>query len=158
MGATHTLKHKDVIAKKLPILADVLWEWLGVMDRYVRLSGGDLPWWYNERASISVFAGAVWRTGERADQARWQARRAVGCPRKASRSTRPARPYVPHLPLLLPCARRRRRAVGRFVRTRPNHAQQPPSHVVERREPPAERELRVDRRQLGGALQLRLLQ
>lgn len=26
----------------------------------------DAPWWYNERASVSVFAGAVWRSGEAA--------------------------------------------------------------------------------------------
>jgi hypothetical protein len=26
---------------------------------------GDVPWWYNERASISVLAGAVWRRGNR---------------------------------------------------------------------------------------------
>jgi hypothetical protein len=24
---------------------------------------GDVPWWYNERASLSVFAGAIWRAG-----------------------------------------------------------------------------------------------
>jgi hypothetical protein len=24
---------------------------------------GDAPWWYNERASLSLFAGAVWRSG-----------------------------------------------------------------------------------------------
>jgi hypothetical protein len=26
-------------------------------------SSNDVPWWYNERASLSVFAGAVFRTG-----------------------------------------------------------------------------------------------
>ncbi len=26
----------------------------------------DAPWWYNERASLSVFAGAIWRSGEAA--------------------------------------------------------------------------------------------
>jgi hypothetical protein len=24
---------------------------------------GDVPWWYNERASLSVLSGAVWRSG-----------------------------------------------------------------------------------------------
>jgi hypothetical protein len=25
--------------------------------------GGDVPWWYNERASVGFLAGAVWKYG-----------------------------------------------------------------------------------------------
>jgi len=42
-----------------------------VLDRFVHLmmradwheSGPDAPWWYNERATVSQFAGAVWTSG-----------------------------------------------------------------------------------------------
>jgi hypothetical protein len=35
----------------------ILKRWIGLNERTAR----DVPWWYNERASLSVFAGAVWR-------------------------------------------------------------------------------------------------
>lgn len=43
-----------------------------ILKNWIRLNGqlaggwassGDVPWWYNERAQLSVFAGAVWRAG-----------------------------------------------------------------------------------------------
>jgi len=44
-----------------------------VLEEWVRLNrllgkqwaagGYDLPWWYNERALLSVFSGAIWNTG-----------------------------------------------------------------------------------------------
>ena len=45
------------------ILRQVLWEWIAVLDRLAfewREDPG-YPWWYNERASVSTLAAAVWR-------------------------------------------------------------------------------------------------
>lgn len=57
----------DAIETNLPLrcLRPVLEKWISV-NRELAVhwaSAGDAPWWYNERALISVFAGAVWRTG-----------------------------------------------------------------------------------------------
>ncbi len=38
-------------------------EWILAIERYCRISDGDAPYWYNERANISVLAGAAWRSG-----------------------------------------------------------------------------------------------
>ena len=56
---------KDVIAAgALQLFEDLLWEWTGVIKRVVRVWGQeDVPWWYNERASLSLFAGAIWKAG-----------------------------------------------------------------------------------------------
>jgi hypothetical protein len=55
---------REVIAEPLPFLEDLLWEWITVQERYVRLSKGkDALWWYNERSSLGALAGAVWRAG-----------------------------------------------------------------------------------------------
>jgi len=52
-------------AKTLP-MERILMKWLNciarVADSWVQF--GDLPWWYNERADISILAGAVWKSGE----------------------------------------------------------------------------------------------
>jgi hypothetical protein len=45
----------------LPGLKPVLDEWLALMCS--DWGKEDAPWWYNERASVSQFAGAVWRRG-----------------------------------------------------------------------------------------------
>jgi len=43
---------------------DILWEWCGIQERYGRLSNWkDVGWWYNERASVSLLAGAAGRAG-----------------------------------------------------------------------------------------------
>ena len=43
---------------------DILWEWCGIHERYGRLSNwNDVGWWYNERASVSLLAGAAGRAG-----------------------------------------------------------------------------------------------
>ena len=43
---------------------DLLWEWCGIHERYGRLSNwNDVGWWYNERASVSLLAGAAGRAG-----------------------------------------------------------------------------------------------
>jgi hypothetical protein len=61
-----TPNHHVKTNRELRSLRAVLQEWvrlnrlLGLQwSRYTR----DLPWWYNERALLSVFAGAIWRTG-----------------------------------------------------------------------------------------------
>ena len=56
---------KDVIAQSvLPFFDELLWEWTNVIERTVRMwHQTDVPWWYNERASLSLFAGAVWKAG-----------------------------------------------------------------------------------------------
>lgn len=35
------------------------WEWKNEHGHLIR----DAPWWYNERASVSLFAGAIWKKG-----------------------------------------------------------------------------------------------
>lgn len=47
----------------LPVLKPLLNEWIATNIDVVRHWQGDLPWWYGERASISVLAGAAWRIG-----------------------------------------------------------------------------------------------
>lgn len=45
-------------------LEEVLWEWTVTQQRSFRVwEREDAPWWYGERASISVLAGAIWRSG-----------------------------------------------------------------------------------------------
>jgi hypothetical protein len=38
-------------------------EWMLAIERYCRISEGDAPYWYNERANIGVLSGAAWRCG-----------------------------------------------------------------------------------------------
>src|SRR5262245_34034370 len=56
---------KDVITiGALRSFEDLLWEWTSVIERVVRVwYQDDVPWWYNERASLSLFAGAIWKVG-----------------------------------------------------------------------------------------------
>lgn len=50
---------------RLRCLRPVLRKWIALNRQLGAhwLSVGDAPWWYNERALISVFAGAVWQSG-----------------------------------------------------------------------------------------------
>jgi hypothetical protein len=42
----------------------VLQQWILVLDRlYYDWKRDDFPWWYNERASVSTFAAAIWLSG-----------------------------------------------------------------------------------------------
>jgi len=52
-------------SKRLHILKPLLKEWISTnVDIVGAWAGaGDFPWWYGERASISVLAGAAWKTG-----------------------------------------------------------------------------------------------
>lgn len=61
--------HAVNVSKDLLSLRAVLKEWVRLnrlLGRQWSKHAGDLPWWYNERALLSLFAGAVWRTGGQA--------------------------------------------------------------------------------------------
>ena len=45
----------------LPELAAVFKCWRPLMNSADWLDDDDAPWWYNERASLSIFAGAIWK-------------------------------------------------------------------------------------------------
>jgi hypothetical protein len=48
----------------LRFLEDVLWEWIAIQERSIRLwNGKDALWWHNERVCVGGLAGAVWRSG-----------------------------------------------------------------------------------------------
>ena len=49
-------------AGPLPILESALGEWLELMEEDRRWGKKDAPWWYNERALLSLFAGAIWKS------------------------------------------------------------------------------------------------
>jgi hypothetical protein len=51
--AAKTFKQLETVFRKWKSLQSL--KWWGYE--------GDAPWWYNERASLSLFAGAVWRSG-----------------------------------------------------------------------------------------------
>lgn len=47
-----------------PSLEELLWEWIATIQKTFRVMGtGDAPWWYNERTSLALLAGAIWRAG-----------------------------------------------------------------------------------------------
>lgn len=48
----------------LPEFSAVLRQWINANETYCEISNwGDVPWGYNERASLSTFAAAVWLSG-----------------------------------------------------------------------------------------------
>lgn len=55
---------REISLENLPSFEDLLWEWIAVQERSIRLwKGKDALWWYGERSSLGGFAGAVWRSG-----------------------------------------------------------------------------------------------
>lgn len=44
-------------------LKPVLKKWCGLNRVYINKTARDCPWWYNERASISILAAAAWESG-----------------------------------------------------------------------------------------------
>jgi hypothetical protein len=59
----------EINKKGLNCLRKPLREWINLNRSFGRRwigYSGDCPWWYNERALLSVFVGAVWRTGDEA--------------------------------------------------------------------------------------------
>jgi hypothetical protein len=54
---------EDVHCPSLRILKPLLESWIKTNIQLVHHWQPDVPWWYNERASISVLAGAAWKIG-----------------------------------------------------------------------------------------------
>ena len=56
---------KDFHRGSLRSFAPILKQWMRLNSEIAHSwrSVRDVPWWYNERASLSVFAGAIWRAG-----------------------------------------------------------------------------------------------
>lgn len=54
--------------ERLRCLRPVLQEWIAINDQLGEewREFGGAPWWYNERALVSLFAGAIWRKGGKA--------------------------------------------------------------------------------------------
>jgi hypothetical protein len=54
-----------VTAGGIPHLTPLLRSWVALMGRYLRrfASLHDRPWWYNERATLSLLAAAAWEAG-----------------------------------------------------------------------------------------------
>lgn len=57
-------KVSDVCIRTTPLkhLEPVLWEWIKIVKEWSSLFKNDAVWWYNERASLSSLAGAIWRS------------------------------------------------------------------------------------------------
>lgn len=49
---------------KLKHWGKMIAEWHQVIEDYGRLVSDDAPYWYNERANISILSGAAWRAGK----------------------------------------------------------------------------------------------
>ena len=51
--------------KKIRCFERIFQEWIWVINKRADdwKEIGDIPWWYTERATLSTFAGAVWRAG-----------------------------------------------------------------------------------------------
>ena len=48
---------------KLKHWSGLLHEWSSNIERYMKYTNGDIPYWYKERANVSILAGAAWRSG-----------------------------------------------------------------------------------------------
>jgi hypothetical protein len=48
--------------KSLQLLRPVLRKWIQLNNKLDWFQEQDAPWWYNERASVSFYAGAVWQS------------------------------------------------------------------------------------------------
>lgn len=60
------MKSRVFTKASVQCLRPILKEWVRLNDSLSREWAvvGDAPWWYNERASVSVLAGAVWKVGD----------------------------------------------------------------------------------------------
>lgn len=52
---------RGIQSGSLPELSQVLGKWVDLMEWWVNADPHDAPWWYGERSSLSLFAGAVWQ-------------------------------------------------------------------------------------------------
>ena len=58
------MKKTSARAGRLRSLRPVLQKWVALnRTLYQNWGKKDCPWWYNERAILSIFAGAIWRSG-----------------------------------------------------------------------------------------------
>lgn len=58
------MEWKGIHEGPLPHLRDVLQKWLDLNERTVQeWEDGDISWRYNERATLGIFAGAIWLKG-----------------------------------------------------------------------------------------------
>lgn len=60
--STHTIS--GIHQHKLRCLTPVLKKWI-ILNKNIAeaWANNDVPWWYGERACLSVFAGAIWKVG-----------------------------------------------------------------------------------------------
>jgi hypothetical protein len=65
MSTTRNIEAGWKCQKSTRCLEPIFKEWTNCIAEIAHnwKSRRDAPWWYNERASLSVFAGAVWRAG-----------------------------------------------------------------------------------------------
>ena len=54
---------RGIKINRLSELQPVLEQWQNLNDDLTWFEYDDAPWWYNERASLSIFAGAIWKSG-----------------------------------------------------------------------------------------------
>jgi hypothetical protein len=57
--ANYLIKNK----RKIGHWSALLEEWILSIERFCRITDGDAPYWYNERANIGILAAAAWRCG-----------------------------------------------------------------------------------------------
>lgn len=57
------LKNSGIKIEDLSILKPVLDEWIKLINKEKWFFESDATWWNNERATLSIFAGAIWRYG-----------------------------------------------------------------------------------------------
>lgn len=62
-----TFPARHINCRKSKALRPILEGWLRILHRYIAYCEAqgqlDLPWWYNERATLSTLAAAAWRSG-----------------------------------------------------------------------------------------------
>ncbi|HWH85883.1 MAG TPA: hypothetical protein VNV36_03820 [Pseudomonas sp.] len=55
-------KRVGISCPALQAIEPVLNSWITCTQRYIDMwEGGDLPYWYNEQANVSILAGAAWK-------------------------------------------------------------------------------------------------
>ena len=60
----NALPIRKIILGPLPDFNRAFKQWFSVMEKYCKVgSWDDVPWWYNERPLLSLFAAAVWNSG-----------------------------------------------------------------------------------------------
>jgi hypothetical protein len=70
----------DYRCKQIRCLKPIYKEWIKILTEFAEQwkRDRDVPWWYNERASLSLFAGAIWRAGGHCLEEYSDQKRAIG--------------------------------------------------------------------------------